>query len=111
VSWYILENRIVFEYADRNSYRLPNFHRFDISATRYSRKFNEIEQEDGTMKKVKKRIEASWTFSLYNAYNQKNPFFIYYANTGSIQNGEVSIQARQVSLFPVLPSITWNFKF
>lgn len=111
VSWYVLENRIVFEYADRNTYRMPNFHRFDLSATRYSDKTKEITVEDGTKKEVKKKLETSWTFSIYNAYNRKNPFFIYYANTGSIQNGDVSIQARQVSLFPILPSVTWNFKF
>jgi hypothetical protein len=90
---------------------MPNFHRFDVSATRYSKKTKTVILEDGTSEEIKKKIQSSWTFSVYNAYNQKNPFFIYYANSGSIQNGDVSIQARQVSLFPVLPSITWNFKF
>ncbi|MFK7757470.1 MAG: TonB-dependent receptor [Flavobacteriales bacterium] len=111
VSWYVLEGRTVFEYAERNSFRLPDFHRLDLSATRYSEKFNYSTLEDGSVLKTPKKIQSSWTFSIYNVYNRRNPFFIYYVNSGNLQAGEVQISARQVSLFPVLPSVTWNFKF
>ena len=111
VSWYILEESTVYEYAERNSYRLPSFHRLDLSAVRYSEKFKKSTDENGNEKRRPKSIQSSWSFSIYNVYNRQNPFFIYYANEGNILNGEVKITARQVSLFPILPSITWNFKF
>ncbi len=111
ISWYILEGRTVFEYAERNSFRLPDFHRLDLSATRYSKKWKNEKNIDGHIHRIPKRTQSSWTFSVYNAYNQKNPFFLYYINSGNILAGEVQISARQVSLFPILPSVTWNFKF
>ena len=49
-----------------------------------------------------------------------NPFFIYIEPKGSVggsindpngDNNSLRFQAKQVSLFPILPSITWNFKF
>jgi len=111
VSWYILEGRPVFEYAERNSFRLPDFHRFDISATRYSEKYRYTTDPDGQTIKTPKNILTSWVFSVYNLYNRRNPFFIYYFNAKDFQNGEVQITARQVSLFPILPSVTLNFEF
>jgi hypothetical protein len=39
-----------------------------------------------------------------------NPYFIYYSQSGSPYDGSLKIDARQVSLFPILPSVTWNFK-
>jgi hypothetical protein len=57
----------------------------------------------------KKKFISSWNFSVYNLYNRMNPYFIYF---GAEQvNGGFQITARQVSLFPILPSITWNFEF
>jgi hypothetical protein len=97
VSTYIIEGDLVNEYGDRNGFRLRPYHRLDFSAT-YS--------------PVKKR-DFDWdlNFSVYNIYNRKNPFFIYYDIEGEVLEGEVSIAAKQVSLFPVIPSVTWNFKF
>jgi hypothetical protein len=40
-----------------------------------------------------------------------NPYFIYFDQEGSLANGDLTIQAKQVSLFPILPAVTWNFKF
>ena len=73
------------------------YHRLDISAT-YTPKKN-------------KKVESSWNFAIYNVYNRMNPYFIYYDNEGDIQSGTFKTTAKQVSLFPILPSITWNFKF
>jgi len=52
-------------------------------------------------------------------YSRKNPYFIYFSLEGidengenqNIQNGNVEPKAYQVSIFPILPSITWNFNF
>ena len=58
-----------------------------------------------------RNIQGSWVLSVYNVYNRYNPYFIYFENNGSIYDGTLDMKAKQVSLFPVLPSITWNFKF
>jgi hypothetical protein len=97
VSRYIIDGTIVSEYGPINSYRMPAYHRGDVSAT-YTRKKN-------------KKFESSWNFSIYNVYNRYNPYYIYFPTTGSASDYHIETQARQVSLFPILPSITWNFKF
>ena len=70
-------------------------------------------------KKKNKKFESTWNFSIYNVYSRKNPYFIYFALEGleedgenqNIQNGNVEPKAYQVSIFPILPSVTWNFNF
>ncbi len=49
-------------------------------------------------------------FSVYNLYSRQNPYFIF-DDVNFSDNGDIAIQARQVSLFPILPTITWNFKY
>ena len=88
---------MVNEYGDKNSYRMKPYNRLDVSITYY-------------VKKTKK-IESSWNFSVFNVYNRHNPYFIYFTWDGNLQEGTFKTKAMQVSLFPVLPSITWNFKF
>lgn len=97
--FYILEGVLTQEYSRINQYRLPAYHRMDLSAT-YTPKPN-----------VKKKVQSSWVFGLYNMYSRLNPYFIYYDQTGSPYDGSLKVEARQVSLFPLLPSVTWNFKF
>lgn len=100
VSRYIISGNIVNEYGPRNGFRMPAYHRGDFSLTWYPKS-----------KKKKRKIEESWNFSIYNFYNRRNPYFIYFNVSGDLLAGDVTIQAKQVSLFPFLPSITWNFKF
>lgn len=100
VSRYIIGGSIVNEYGPRNGYRMPSYHRADFSITWYPKS-----------KKKTRKIQESWNFSIYNLYNRKNPYFIYFDVDGNVLEGNVVINAKQVSLFPMLPSITWNFKF
>jgi hypothetical protein len=58
-----------------------------------------------------KRIQSSWVFAIYNVYSRLNPYFIYFDQNGSALDGSLRIDAKQVSLFPILPSVTWNFKW
>jgi len=44
-------------------------------------------------------------------YNRYNPYFIYLTSKGDFASGTLKVGAKQVSLFPILPSVTWNFKF
>ncbi|MDX2135011.1 MAG: TonB-dependent receptor plug domain-containing protein [Saprospiraceae bacterium] len=95
---------VVPVYGDRNTFRYPAYWRLDLGVIR---KF-----------KTRKGAEHDLTFSLYNATGRRNPYFIYLDpgyETVLIAEQPVkvptSIQAKQVSLFPALPSVTWNFKF
>jgi hypothetical protein len=60
---------------------------------------------------VKKRLRHNWSFSVYNAYNRANPFFLYVDNDGNFLNGDFKLSVKQVTLFPVIPCVTWNFEF
>lgn len=94
---------VVPDYEERNNYRLPPYHRLDLGAVwRFFPKWG----------------ESDLTLSVINAYDRRNTFFIYLEpefSEVSIDGNAVSfperIAAKQVSLFPILPSITWNFKF
>ncbi len=97
--FYIMNGVLTQEYSAINQYRLDPYHRMDLSAT-YTPK-----------PKKERRIKSSWVFAVYNVYNRHNPYFIYFAQSGSPVAGNLNIQAKQVSLFPVLPSVTWNFRF
>jgi len=94
---YFIEGRIVNEYTERNGYRMSPYHRLDLAVTYVIR--------------TRERFGHELVFSVYNVYNRKNPFFIYFDTDGNIQDGSVEVQAKQVSLFPVLPAVTWNFKW
>ncbi len=85
------------EPGERNSFRFSSYHRLDFSATLKNKK--------------RKKFESSWNFSVFNVYNRYNPYFIYFDDFINKSTGEFRIQAKQVSLFPILPAVTYNFKF
>src|SRR5215204_746558 len=90
--FYIIEGVLTQEFSKVNQYRLDPYHRLDLSAT-YT-----------PVPKKKKKVQSSWVFSIYNVYCRYNPYFIYFDQTGSPYNGTLKVEARQVSLFPILPS-------
>lgn len=97
-SKYFIEGNILTYYNGVNATRLPDYNRMDIAATYEGRK--------------DRKFQSGWSFSVYNVYNRANPYFIYTVYDGNfLQDPEITIQAKQVSLFPIIPSITWNFKF
>ena len=93
------DGRVLGVYKDRNSFRMPNYHRFDLSATYYP----EI--------KKSKKYKYWWVFSIYNVYSRQNPYFLYFDVEGNLGANNLKLSAKQVSLFPILPSVTWNFEF
>ncbi|HEX6847841.1 MAG TPA: TonB-dependent receptor [Chitinophagaceae bacterium] len=97
--FYIVEGVLTQEFSRVNQYRLDPYHRLDLSAT-YT-----------PVPKKKRKVQSSWVFSIYNVYCRYNPYFIYFDQTGSPYDGTLKVEARQVSLFPILPAVTWNFKF
>lgn len=97
--FYIMGGVLSQEFSRINEYRLPAYHRIDLSAI-YTPKKNE-----------RRKWKSEWVFSVYNVYSRQNPYFIYYDQEGSAYNGTLKVQAKQVSIFPIIPSVTWNFKF
>ncbi len=97
--FYILNGVLTQEYSRLNQYRMKAYHRLDFSAT-YT-----------PVPKKKRKVSSYWVFSIYNVYSRFNPYFIYFDQEGSIATNDLKVSTKQVSLFPVLPSVTWNFKF
>jgi len=107
-----IENRLITVWSDRNAYRLPAYHRADVSVTFKGKEFKTITNaETGEEEQKKKRVLSTWNLSVFNLYNRKNPYFLFFDYSGDVNSGNLDVGANQVSLFPILPSITWNFKF
>ncbi|MTI23037.1 TonB-dependent receptor [Fulvivirga sp. RKSG066] len=100
---YAYEGYQVDYITERNGYRLPDYHRLDLSATLTPRK------------NANRKWKSSWTFSIYNAYNRSNAFSIYTRvkqdDDGNIIGDGNEKEARMIYLFPILPSVTYNIKF
>lgn len=97
--FYIIDGVVTQQYSDINQYRLPAYHRLDLSATLTPRKSGN------------RKVKSEWVFGVYNTYSRQNPYFIYFDQSGNPFNNSLQIQAKQVSIFPIIPSVTWNFKF
>ena len=109
---YFYEGNILDQYGPRNGFRMQPYHRVDVSATYTAPKLKQKKDKStGEIIQNERKFFSSWTLSIYNAYNRQNPYFIYFGNEGQLQNGTLEIKAYQVSLFPILPSLTWNFQF
>ncbi len=83
------------EYTDRNAFRMRAYHRADIGIQ---------------VMKQKKRGVRTWEFSAYNFYNRRNPFYYFIGPEEQFDPDSKQV-LKQVSLFPLLPSVSWNFKF
>lgn len=91
---YELDGQTLFYYSDRNADRMPDYHRLDLGLT-------------WTRKKTDRK-ESSWNFSIYNAYNRENAYSISFQDN---PDNPQQTQAIQTTLFKIIPSISYNFKF
>ena len=96
---YFVDLNVVTGYGERNGFRLPAYHRMDLGLT------------ISPNRKPDRRFKSFYNFSIYNVYNRKNTYFIYYDIVGDPVLGDVEVNAVKVSIFPIIPSFTWNFKF
>ncbi|MEQ8412976.1 MAG: TonB-dependent receptor [Imperialibacter sp.] len=78
-------------YPSRNNYRMRAYHRLDVSVSKT---------------KKKKWGQQTWSFGAYNAYSRANPFFM---DIGYDRSGNKKF--KQYSLFPIIPSVRYNFEF
>ncbi|BDD05254.1 TonB-dependent receptor [Aureibacter tunicatorum] len=82
-------------YSDRNANRLPFYHRMDVSAT--------LRPQN----KKDRKWSGEWVFSIYNLYNRQNAASISFGPNESTGLNE----ATKTSIFGIIPSVTYNFKF
>ncbi|HRZ43531.1 MAG TPA: hypothetical protein P5228_12600, partial [Bacteroidales bacterium] len=88
--------REIPSYGAKNSQRMEPYHRMDLSA-RYTKK----------LPKYERTIE----FSVFNLYNRKNPYFYFLDQDYDPNTGQWMNVVKKISIFPVIPSISLNFKF
>lgn len=93
---FVYGNMVAPVYSDRNEYRMPAYHRLDLGMTWIP---------DA---KKDRRWTNSWTLSVYNAYNRHNAFVINFVKNKENPN---IMEAEMVYLFPIIPAITYNFRF
>jgi len=91
---YRIDNAVVFNYTERNGYRMPAYHRLDLGATVQFAK--------------KKIFESDLAFGLYNAYGRANPYAINFEQDVYDPN---QTEIQRITLFKMVPSITYNFRF
>tara|TARA_Y100000815_G_scaffold200776_1_gene184396 strand:+ start:1535 stop:3937 length:2403 start_codon:yes stop_codon:yes gene_type:complete len=89
------EDMTVPYYGLRNKERLPDYHRLDISAILTPKR------------NKRKKIQSEWVFSIYNAYSRKNAASINFRENEDTGRNE----AIRTSIFGIIPSVTYNFKF
>ncbi|MDD2385675.1 MAG: carboxypeptidase-like regulatory domain-containing protein [Bacteroidales bacterium] len=92
-----------FIYGERNSATMKDYHRLDIGL-----KYETLSK--------KRKLKTVWTFSIYNLYNRQNPNYYYYNNNNTPEihrpeNGFVKLDLYQMSLFPILPSVSYKVYF
>ena len=93
-------------YLARNSVRIFDYHRLDLSVTLYNKKKpGKNPRKDGT---PRRNFESSWNFSVYNAYARKNPLMIQFKQS---KDDPLVTNASIVYLYSIVPSVTYNFKF
>ena len=91
---YTIDNQVYYYYTKRNGYRMPDYHRLDIGATKVF--------------KTRGRYHSEITFSLYNAYGRENAYAISFRDN---KQDPTRSEAVQTALFKYVPSISYNFKF
>ena len=81
-------------FEGRNNYRMPNYHRMDLGANFHR-----------TFKHARRTINVS----IYNVYNRQNPYMIYQSATEGYNGYPYSL--KQLSIFPILPSVAYTLYF
>ena len=91
---YELQNSPVPYYTERNGYRMPAYHRLDASLSLSGKK--------------NRRFVSEWDFSVYNLYNRRNAYMISFRESETVPG---TTEAVKLSLFGIVPSVSYNFEF
>jgi len=93
---YLLEDQQLTYIESRNNYRYQDYHRLDLGINFHKKKKHGIQ---------------TWNLSIYNAYNQNNPFFVYTESEYDAADRTVRKKLMQVSIFTFIPSLNYSYKF
>ncbi len=88
-----IEGEPILDFSQRNNFRMPDYHRLDLTAS-----YNSALTE---------KIGMSIDFGFYNTYNRLNPYFVYLVNDEDANQ----FDARQIGIFPVLPFVNLKFSY
>lgn len=102
VARYEVGGDIVPLYSSRNKDQMPHYHRLDMSLT--------LQCKKNPLRKWK----GEWVFSFYNLYNRHNTWSINFERQEASEtdnNQNYVIKAKSIYLFPIIPSVSYNFKF
>ncbi|MEO0469959.1 MAG: carboxypeptidase-like regulatory domain-containing protein [Bacteroidota bacterium] len=80
----------------RNGFRMEDYHRLDLGVN---------------FTKKKKWGERTWSIGVYNAYSRLNPFAYYFGRNYDFRTGDFEVKLKKLALFPIIPSISYQFKF
>jgi hypothetical protein len=92
---YLYQGVTVPSYGLRNENNLPTYHHLDVSATLVPKK------------NAKRKWQAEWVFSVYNLYGRKNAASISFSQNEETGRNE----AVRLSIFGIVPAVSYNFKF
>lgn len=85
--------------GERNAFRMDSYHRLDVSVE---------------FRKQKEKWERKWVVGAYNTYNRNNPYYIV-SDSEYTQDGQGNFTTkkvfRQISILPIIPSVSYQFKF
>lgn len=87
---------VIDQIEQRNNYRMKGYHRVDLGVSYY------------TSRNTSRH--GIWNFSVYNAYNQMNPFIVF-TDYNEDQNGKYTKVMKQITIFPFIPSLSYTYKF
>lgn len=91
---YIINNIPVPFYSERNGYRMPSYHRLDLGLTISGRN--------------RGKFKSQLDFSVYNVYNRYNAYMISFRESETVRG---ATEAVRLSLFGIVPSVSYNFRF
>ncbi|MCB9335519.1 MAG: TonB-dependent receptor [Flavobacteriales bacterium] len=106
---YVIDGQIINLYSSRNGSRMPNYHRLDVGLTLDGKNYKLVTNPDtGEKEKVDRKFQSSWNFSIYNLYARENAYSFTFRPK---EEDPVQTEIVQLSLFKIIPSISYNFKF
>ncbi len=94
IGYYQFNGRSIPYFTSKNGYRMPDYHRLDLGLTLHG--------------KEHKKFHSDWTLSIYNVYSRLNAYSISYQES---ETNPGTAESVKFSLFPIVASINWSFKF